>query len=363
MKKAIQIIVFLLLIASILIACNKDTKVTSNENEEKDVSMLLGGIGKELDSIQLLGELPEPEVAGQRYFYDTKGTKGYFNGFNLGIELAEDQKTVKQIYIEPYDGRNIKVNGFIIGRDIADTNELFGKGQLSSVEKNGKVFTYMSYQDENYNMKCTVTNNQVSAVSFTLVSSQDKEEPIETEEVNTDGSNKEQNENNEKEKVEIEPIKLSFYMTKDEIINKLGDDYDFTTEEDGGYFTYNSRLEYDGISFTYWHDNENVTGDRKSDWITIDSNQYTFNYDIKIGDNAREVLEYCQNKYDNAYDHHNDKDIFGMYKYTEEDNSENWSVLSFSYSDQDLNLWECSSVEDIGEEVTITGISIGYFVD
>lgn len=367
MKKTIVLVLMLTFMSLMLMACGSDSKTTNNNNEVKDVSMLLSGIGGDLSSIQSLGQLPEPQVAGQRYYYDTKDVEGYFNGYNLGIEVSEDKNTVTQIYIEPYEANNVKVNGLIIGNDIADANELYGKGELSSEEKNGKVLTYMTYQDDNYNIKCTVTNNQVSAVSFSLLESRKNKNSVEkTAENNnntdstTEDSNKSDNEDEEKE-----PINLSIHMTKDEIINKLGDDYSFTTYEDGGYFMYYSLLEYDGITFTFYHDNEKITGDSKIDWVKIESNKYTFDYDIKIGDNAREVLTYCEENYKNAYNHHGDEDIFGMYEYREkETNSEMAApILKFDYSEENLNIWDCSSVEDIGKDVIITGISIEYFLD
>lgn len=169
MKKKLSLLIVLMLIVFIISACGSESKKTSNTNEGKDVSMLLKGIGGELAIIQSLGELPQPQVSGQLYYYDTKGIEGYFEGYNLGVEIADDQKTVTRIYIQPYDNYAIQVNGFTIGCDVADANALFGKGELNSVEQDGKIHTYMTYKDSSYAIKCTVENNLITAVSFTAL--------------------------------------------------------------------------------------------------------------------------------------------------------------------------------------------------
>jgi len=174
MKRKLSVLLLMMIIILTTTACGKDSNEVSSENDEnnvKDVTILLSGIGGEVSTIKSLGELPEPEASGQLMFYDTKGIEGYFSGFNLGLELSTDGNTVTRVFLQPYDGNQIKVNGFIIGCDITETNKLFGKGELTSEEQDGKIFTYMNYKDENYNIQCTVDNNKVTAVSFTKLGS------------------------------------------------------------------------------------------------------------------------------------------------------------------------------------------------
>lgn len=360
MKKFLSLLLITILIVLSITGCGNETNNVSNENEVKDVTMLLNGIGGDLDTIKSLGQLPEPKVTDQLLFYNTKEIEGYFSGYNMGIEVAEDQTTVIQVYIQPYDGNQIKVNGFIIGCDVSKTNELFGKGELSSAEQNGNIFTYMTYKDDNYNIKCTVDNNKVTSVSFTELNG--KSEEISED---TTGETTEVNQDDE-EIEEIEPIQLSYYMTKDEIINKLGEDYIFETDDDGGYFMYCSKLEYDGITFWFYHDDEEIASDQIPDYINYTSNKYTFDFDIQIGDNAREVFKYCENRYDHAENMHavGDEDacIYDTFLYEEEGQSYTpW--LSFNLDDEELNNTWNYSIDDIGEDVKITEINLYFLYD
>jgi len=186
MKKLLRVLLMMILIVLFVTACGENSNKVSDNNEVKDVTMLLSGIGGELSTIESLGKLPEPEVDGQIRNYITKDTEGYFSGFNLGIGLADDGKTVTLVYVQPYDGNQIKVNGFIIGCDITEMKALFGEGELTSSEENGKILTYMTYRDENYNIKCTVDENIVTAVSFTKLNDDNEKADAPNKELNSE---------------------------------------------------------------------------------------------------------------------------------------------------------------------------------
>ncbi len=131
------------------------------------------------------------------------------------------------------------------------------------------------------------------------------------------------------------PVVLSALMEIDDIKNTLGDDYTFETRVDGGYFEYWSTLEYDGISFTFAHDQEKLPYGSMPQGITITSNKYSFNYDFKIGDTALKAIEYCERNFENAYDHHNDEYIFDGFYYKEKDGSreiDTYLVLRLVYN-------------------------------
>jgi hypothetical protein len=134
---------------------------------EKDVTMLLKGIGDSLDMVKSLGDLPEAQVNGNLHYFQNANTEGYFAGFDLGVELESDGQTVKQIYIQPIGDSKITANGLVIGGSIADAKASFGPGELSSVENNGKIVNFMIFIDESYSMKTTVEEQRIIAVAFT----------------------------------------------------------------------------------------------------------------------------------------------------------------------------------------------------
>jgi hypothetical protein len=117
------------------------------------------------------------------------------------------------------------------------------------------------------------------------------------------------------------PIVLSVLMNKDEIINKLGKGYTFETKQEEGYFTYCSSLKYEGITFDFNYDTEELPEGKAPDNITITSDKYVFNYDFKVGEPAQKALDYCEKNFKHAYDMHMGQDIFDAFMYKEKKNS------------------------------------------
>ncbi|AET69280.1 hypothetical protein Desor_3821 [Desulfosporosinus orientis DSM 765] len=124
-----------------------------------------------------------------------------------------------------------------------------------------------------------------------------------------------------KEEMAASQIVLSALMTKDEIINKLGEGYTFETEQDNGYFTYCSSLKYEGITFDFFYDTEKLPEGKTPDVITIASDKYVFNYDFKVGEPAQKAFDYCEKNFKHAYDMHMGQNIFDAFLYKEKKSS------------------------------------------
>lgn len=112
-------------------------------------------------------------------------------------------------------------------------------------------------------------------------------------------------------------IVLSVFMTKDEIIEKLGDDYEFETNEDDSHTKYHSILKYEGLTIHYHYDSEVMPEDMLPETIELESNDYTYNFDLKLGDNALKILRYLGTKFDKYYDPHRDGYAFDIFEYRE----------------------------------------------
>ncbi|BES64727.1 hypothetical protein SANA_11660 [Gottschalkiaceae bacterium SANA] len=169
MKKRISVLVLVLIMIT-LSACGGTSaggEASSQVVIEKDVTMLLKGLGDSLDMVKSLGNLPEAQVNGNLHYFQNANTEGYFAGFDLGIELEADGQTVKQIYIQPVGNAKITANGLVIGGTIADAKASLGDGELSSVENNGKIVNFMTFSDQTYAMKATVAEERITAVAFT----------------------------------------------------------------------------------------------------------------------------------------------------------------------------------------------------
>ncbi len=181
---------------------------------------------------------------------------------------------------------------------------------------------------------------------------------------NEDLNNVAEQNTTEETEIEKEPIVLSVSMTKEDIIKKLGDDYTFETKEDGGYYMYYSNLAYDGINFTFYHNDKEFPANSNPDYIYITSNKYKYNYDFKIGDSALKALEYCEDNFENAYDHHGDRDIFDVFNYPEKNGVgklENTGyVIRWQYDTQK----DYQNKEQISkDDAKVKSISIFYFLD
>lgn len=175
--KKILILILILIMSISFVSCGKKEEKNTPVKEEKDVSILLSTLGKDISAIEKLGDLPEPEVSGLSMMYYTKDVKGYFSGFNMGVQVLSDGRTVKQIYINPSTAE-VKVNGFTIGCSIEEMDELFGEGESSLTKKNDKAY-YVTYQDESYTMRCTVEEDRVVAVAFQSVDNEEIENGLE----------------------------------------------------------------------------------------------------------------------------------------------------------------------------------------
>ena len=127
--------------------------------------------------------------------------------------------------------------------------------------------------------------------------------------------------------------------------------------------TYYSSLKYDGISFTFYHDEKEVSTEAKPDSINITSNKYTYQYDFKIGDPALKAFEYCEKNYKNVIDHHNDVKIFDAFHFTEKNSNGVMEDTGYNVGWSYDNDEQYSSKSEIGEDVKIKGISIFYFID
>lgn len=173
MKNRLSIWVLIMMMVT-LTACGgsngAETGQIAAETVEKDVSMLLKGIGDSLDMVKSLGDLPEAQVNGNLYYYQNAQTEGYFAGFDLGIETEADGKTVKQIYIQPIGEAKITANGIIAGGTIEAAKAALGNGELSSLEQKGKIVNFMTFTDEAFSIKATVEDQKVVAVAFTRLS-------------------------------------------------------------------------------------------------------------------------------------------------------------------------------------------------
>lgn len=157
---------------------------------------------------------------------------------------------------------------------------------------------------------------------------------------------------------EQEKIVLSVFMTKDEIIEKLGDDYEFETVESDSHTKYHSTLKYEGLTFHYHYETEDMPKDLLPQTIELRSNDYTYNFDLEIGDDAKKIVRYLSTKFDEYFDQNRDDFVFDLFEYREKTDLgsvvDTEYLLKVEYS-IDNNY---SNREDIGEDVTIDGIII-----
>jgi hypothetical protein len=334
MKKSIVLIMSVFLAVSLLTGCDI---IGLNTTEDKDVSELLGLLGQDLATITELGELPEPEVKGTLYYYNNSESKGYFRGFHLGLELDETMK-VSRIYIQPYGEHRISAEGLTIGEEISTADLLFGAGIYSPDEDSEGFYRYIVYATEAYDIKCTLEGETIKALSFTQPGMQ---------------------------KVFQEPeYRISSILTQNAIAELLGQDFELETSEDGGYFDYYTIMTYDGINFEYAHNRYPFSDINVADGVNITSPRFALAaLDAQVGDLAKPVLKLCDQSFDPAYDHHNDKEIYGSYLYFEEGKNTpggrtTW-ILSFEF-DQQIEL---TDYESIPNNLHITGIRLWTVMD
>jgi len=160
---------------------------------------------------------------------------------------------------------------------------------------------------------------------------------------------------------EVATIILSAFMTKDQIKEKLGHNYTFETEEADGYTSYYSRLKYDGIEFSFGHDDKKLPTDQYPDFIRITSNNYKFNYDFNIGDSALDAIEYCEKNFENGYDRHSDSYMYDVFQYKEDNTPKGATDRDF---DVLIIRWKYNTSEsfyskdEISQDVKIESIDI-----
>lgn len=334
MKKRIVLIISMVLMISLMAGCDQ---IGLNTAEDKDVSELLGVLGQDLVSVTELGELPDPEIKGTLYYYNNSETKGYFRGFHLGLELDESMK-VRRIYIQPYGEHKISVEGLTIGESVSTADALFGAGTYSPDEDSESIYRYIVYATEAYDIKCTLEGESIRALSFTGPGMQ---------------------------KIFQEPeYRISSVLTQKAVTELLGPDFEIETSEDGSYFDYYTVMTYEGISLEYAHNRYPFSDVNVADGVTITSPQFALvALDAQVGDLAKPVLKLCDQSFDLAYDHHNEKEIFGSYLYYEEGKSTpggrtTW-ILSFDF-DQQIELTDYESIPD---NLHITGIRLWTVMD
>ncbi|QOR34656.1 hypothetical protein IMX26_14440 [Clostridium sp. 'deep sea'] len=141
--------------------------------------------------------------------------------------------------------------------------------------------------------------------------------------------------------VEPEPIvtTLSVLMSREDITSLLGENYTIKTEEDGFAYNYATTIAYDGITFVYGHDEEEVPEKPHLSEIRITSNNYKFNYEFKVGDTAVSAIELCEaNKLEKLFNHHNEQHRFDVFKYQEKSNGdlvETSLVITWEYDSEE----------------------------
>ncbi|MFP4457226.1 MAG: hypothetical protein ACLFPS_06160 [Clostridia bacterium] len=157
---------------------------------------------------------------------------------------------------------------------------------------------------------------------------------------------------------EEEKIVLSVFMTKDEIIDKLGEDYEYETIEDDSHTKYHSILKYEGLTIHYHYDSEEMPDNILPETIELKSNKYTYNFDLELGDNALKILRYLGTKFDKYYDPHKDEHAFDIFEYREK--TELGSVKDTDYLLKMIyeNGEFYDSKEMIPKDLTIVGIII-----
>lgn len=186
--------------------------------------------------------------------------------------------------------------------------------------------------------------------------------PIEEiEEQEEQGETEEQEETEEYNKEQEEPfdtLYLSVYMTKEEVVESVGENFSLITEEEYGGVSYYSELEYEGIVFYYTHKEEELPDDAIADLIEITSNKYSYNFDLEIDGNFLEAIEYCEQNFENTFDANSDKEIFNMFNYIEIgiDGKEEKTdyVLRLDYNAEEYY----ESKEDIPKDLKLDKVSL-----
>lgn len=306
--------------------------------EDKDVSLLLAGLGNPISSIEALGDLPEPEVQDSLQYYDNTGAKDFFRGFNLGVEL-DDDGLVQRIYVKPYGEHVIRIEGLRLGAPVSEADALFGAYQDVETVSGDQTYRYRVYTTEAYDIKCTLDGDFISAVSFSAPGLQTpRPEPEHT---------------------------LSAVWTQQEVQDRLGDDFEMVTEEMVAYFDYHTTVTYDdgNLEYGYYHDRYPFNSVNVADNVSIRSAAHVLaGLDVQVGDDAKTVYALCAERFERAWDPHGDEEIFDTFLYREEGKSTpggrtTW-WLSFSMEPSLAEGERLTSIEQIPDGALITGIHL-----
>ncbi|MCT4618278.1 MAG: hypothetical protein N4A62_02705 [Marinisporobacter sp.] len=169
---------------------------------------------------------------------------------------------------------------------------------------------------------------------------------------------KEKKEKNDVAVLEEALISLSVKMTKDEIIEKLGNDYKIEKGINPMDDSFATKIKYTDITFSFLHASEELSGDAYPSHIDIFSNKYKYNDAIKIGENALEGIAYCENNYENVVNMHSGKELPDWFMYKEKNESgqliDTKYVLAFTYNTGGRYF----SKDEIGKDVVIESIQI-----
>ncbi len=159
------------------------------------------------------------------------------------------------------------------------------------------------------------------------------------------------------EEEDKDKIALSVFMTKDEIINKLGEDYTIITEEGMSHTDFHTKLEYDGITFHYYHDEEVMPESLLPGNILLESNDYTYNFDIELEANALSLIRYFRTQFDRYFDIHRGDFAFDLFKYRERRNGtvvDTDYIIKLIYEDGEFYI----SRDEISSDLKVVAISI-----
>lgn len=157
-------------------------------------------------------------------------------------------------------------------------------------------------------------------------------------------------------------IELSVSMTKGEIVDLLGGDYAIRNTVDGMYDTNLTTIEYQGISFEFSHDGEDVPSDASPSHIEITSVQYKYDKADFIGYNALEAIEACDNNFENVINIHaeeGDEELPDWFNYDVRSSKGGPYVLAFQYNTGERYF----SKENIPQDAVITAIQFWGHID
>ncbi|MFP4457406.1 MAG: hypothetical protein ACLFPS_07080 [Clostridia bacterium] len=189
---------------------------------------------------------------------------------------------------------------------------------------------------------------------------QDNQDPVETPDDEAEDPDEKEEDNPDGNLEEEEPINtlyLSVFMTKKDVIELVGNDYSLTTEEEPGGMSYYSTLEYDGITFYYTHQEDELLDDAVADLIEITSNKYSYDFELEIGGSLLEAIGYCEKNFENTFDVHSGKEIFNMFNYTEtqdDEKEETGYVLRLEHDSEEYY----ESKEELTEDIKLNKVSL-----